>query len=137
MNQQIVKEVLIENDIVSLWYYPEKKIIYHSIHKFLYGDLFQEVMLKGLDYFEKKGCQKWLSDDRSNSVLRKQDTAWGEINWKPRMIKAGWKYWALLLPDRAIGKLSMKGLIEEYKELGVVVEIFDNIDQGFKWLDSK
>ena len=131
------KETIIENEYASLWYYPEQKIVHHKFHKFIFGEKFQEIMMKGADIFEEKGCVKWLSDDRNNSALPQEDLAWGEANWKPRVLNAGWKYWALVMPDKSAGKLAMRPLVEQYLKEGVTVEIFDDSDEAFKWLESK
>ena len=38
MDTETLKEkTLIENDAVSLWYYPDLKIIHHKFHKFIMG----------------------------------------------------------------------------------------------------
>lgn len=75
-----------------------------------------------------------MSDDRNSSALRKVDLEWGENNWKQRIVKAGWKYWAIMMPDLEVGKLTMKNLIRDFKELGVTVEIFDDVELAYKWL---
>ncbi|HOQ00779.1 MAG TPA: hypothetical protein PK604_08145 [Acetivibrio clariflavus] len=49
-------------------------------------------------------------------------------------MKAGWKYWAIIMPNLEVGKLSMKSLIKEYSELGVTVELFNDVESAFKWL---
>jgi len=128
------KEVLIDNDYATLWYYPDTKIIHHKLKKFIYGEHLINLLTTGAEYFEKKGCKKWLSDDRNSSALRKADIEWGETYWKQRIMKAGWKYWAIIMPNLEVGKLSMKSLIKEYSELGVTVELFNDVESAFKWL---
>jgi hypothetical protein len=138
MNElNIKKKTLIDNDVVSVWYYPEQNIIHHKVKKFVYGEKFKNFLMTGADHCEKEGCFKWLSDDRNNSAIRTEDREWGINNWKPRMVKAGWKYWAIMMPDRLVGKMSMKHLISEYSEVGVTVEIFDDVDLALKWLDEQ
>lgn len=131
------KETLIDNDVATLWYYTESKIIHHQFNKFIYGEKFQEIMLKGLQYFEKEKCTKWLSDDRKNSALRKEDTEWAITYWKSRMLAAGWKYWAIMMPDITVGKMSMRHVIDDYKKSGVEVEIFEDVELALKWLEEK
>lgn len=132
-----MRETLIDNEFASLWYYPDTKIIHHQFKKFIYGPAFREVIMKGLEYFENEGCEKWLSDDRGNSALHPDDKEWGDTNWTPRVIAAGWKYWALILPEKVIGQMNMRRLIQEYLERGVEVEVFSNPEEGLAWLESK
>lgn len=123
-------EVIIDNDFATLWYHPEKKIVHHKFHKFMFGQPFRDVLMKGLELFKEKGCQKWLSDDRANPVLNPEDNAWGEFDWTPQVMAAGWKYWALVMPEKVVGQMSMQRLVEQYREMGVVVYITDDPDKG-------
>ncbi len=128
------KLIIEENDRYSLYCYPKHGIIHHVIHQFIYGDAFQNLLTKGAEAFENYKCDKWLSNDRSNTVLRKEDVEWGQKYWEPRVLKAGWKYWAIIIPQSAVGKLSMKSIIDRYASLGVNVEIFDDEQAGLNWL---
>ena len=131
------KEVLIDNDFAYLWYYPDTKIIHHKLKKYNYGESFRNLLLTGTEYFEKKGCKKWLSDDRNSSALRKADLEWGEENWTGRILKAGWKYWAIMMPNLEVGKLTMKSLIKDFSEKGVIVQLFDDVELAYKWLEEQ
>ncbi len=131
------KEILIDNDYASLWYYPDTKIIHHKFKKFIYGDQLKKVFETGAEYFEKKRCKKWLSDDRNNSALRKADLEWTSQYWKQRILDAGWKYWAIMMPDLQVGKMSLKPIINDFKELGVTVELFDDVELAYNWLSKQ
>ncbi|MBN1797573.1 MAG: hypothetical protein JW822_03290 [Spirochaetales bacterium] len=133
----MLKEKIMENEYATLWYYPESKIVHHKFHKFIYGEKFRNILMKGADLFEEKGCTKWLSDDRKNSALPQEDLAWGDANWKPRVMNAGWKHWALLMPDKTAGKLNLRPLVEQYSKEGVTVEIFEDEDEALKWLENQ
>ncbi len=41
------RQTIIETEYATLWYYPEEKIVHHQFHKFIHGDEFRKVMLKG------------------------------------------------------------------------------------------
>ena len=99
--------------------------------------MFREVMTKGADIFIEKGCTKWLSDDRNNWVLKQEDVDWGDVNWGPRVIKAGWKYWAIILPDKVIGKMNMKILIDYYLKKGITIDIFEDVAEALQWLTNQ
>ena len=133
----MVKKTILENNYASLWYYPKEKIIHHKFHKYIFGDMFREVMTKGADIFIEKGCTKWLSDDRNNWVLKQEDVDWGDVNWGPRVIKAGWKYWAIILPDKVIGKMNMKILIDYYLKKGITIDIFEDVAEALQWLTNQ
>jgi len=131
------KELILDNDYMTLWYYPGKKIVHHQFHKFTYGKALRDGLSAGAALLEEKGAQKWLSDDRKNTGLGKEDMNWTATVWRPRVIKAGWKYWALVLPEKILGQMSMKRIIEEYANTGVTVQIFSDPDEAMRWLETQ
>ncbi|HOQ00777.1 MAG TPA: hypothetical protein PK604_08135 [Acetivibrio clariflavus] len=55
------KEILIDNDYASLWYYPDTKIIHHKFKKFIYGDQLKKYLKPVLNILRKNavknGCR--------------------------------------------------------------------------------
>ena len=131
------KVTIHENEYITLWYYPETKIIHHQFHKYIYGDEFRKGLNAGVEAMKNYGATKWLSDDRNNMALPVEDVEWAKTDWFPRTLKAGWKFWALVQPEKAIGQLNMKQFTETYSKLGVTVNVFSNPDEAMKWLESQ
>ena len=129
------KELILDNEYITVWYHPLKKIVHHEFHKFTYGKTLRDALSAGAAILEDKGAQKWLSDDRKNTGLGKDDMNWTATVWRPRVIKAGWKYWALVLPEKILGQMSMKRIIEEYANTGVTVQMFSDPDEAMRWLE--
>lgn len=130
------KITITDTEYATLWYHSDKKIVHHQFHKFIYGQEFRQVLEKGLEIFKQNGAQKWLSDDRKNSTLTAEDSAWGLSDWSPRVLQAGWKYWAIVMPDKIVGKLNMQRFIEDYAKKGVTIDIFGDPEEALKWLES-
>ena len=131
------KEIILENEYITIWYHNSKKIVHHQFHKFTYGNPFQDGLSEGAAILEKNGAKKWLSDDRQNPVMKQEDMKWTSTVWRPRVIKAGWKYWAIILPEQIAGKMAMKKIVEEYADLGVMVRIFSDSDEALNWLETQ
>lgn len=127
---------VLDNDYCTMWYYPDKKIVHHKIKKFIFGEVFYKMLLTGTDLMQKHHASKWLSDDRGVPVLRNEDIEWGAVNWFPQTVKAGWKYWAIMIPEQPIGKMNLEGLAERYGKMGVTARFFSDLDEAFKWLES-
>ncbi len=130
------KTTIIDNEYVTLWHHPEDKIVHHHFHKFIHGDTFREVLLKGLEIFREQDACKWLSDDRDNSALPKDDGIWAITEWSPQVMEAGWKYWAIVLPDKVLGQTNMNQFMKHYIEQGLVVTVFEDPDEALVWLKS-
>ncbi len=128
---------VIDNEFARIVYYPELGIIHHEWKKFCSGSNFQELMLTSTNYLKEHNGTKWLSDDSNFSVMAQEDKKWGQEIWWPKTKNAGWKYWAIVLPEKVIGKLSIKALIDEYSKGGITAQVFDNTNQALKWLESQ
>jgi len=128
---------VLDSEYVTLWFYPEKKIVHHKFHKFIYGPEFRNVMNSGFDVFKKNGAQKWLSDDRANSALPTEDLMWGLDEWAPHVFDAGWKYWAIVMPDKLAGQLNMSRIMKQYVDRGLTIQVFSETDEALKWLEEQ
>ncbi|MEA4908515.1 MAG: hypothetical protein GYA17_05355 [Chloroflexi bacterium] len=128
---------LYNSSFATLWYHPDKKIVHHQIHKFIYGEEFHRMLLTGTEAIQKNHAHKWLSNDRSNAVLRKEDIEWGMVNWLPQTVQAGWKYWAIVQPEKMIAQMNMESLVEEYAKVGIVAHFFTDEALAMQWLESQ
>ena len=128
---------LLENDYATLVYYPESGIVHHEFRKFIYGDALHEILEVGLTAFQQYGASKWLSDDRKNSAVLQADLEWALEYWVMPMIQSGWKYWAVVLPDKAVGRAAMKRIVDALGEYGLNIEVFEDPDEAMNWLISQ
>jgi hypothetical protein len=131
------KITIIDNEFAFLWFHPETKIVHHEIKKYVFGKHLREILDQGYEQMKKTGAQKWLSDDRKNNALSPEDGEWAQNDWSPRVIKAGWKYWAIVLPEKVMGQMNMRLFIDSYTKVGVTVQIFSNPDEALKWLERQ
>ena len=132
-----MKKLVLDNDSATVWVYPEKKIIHHQFNGFMHGDIFRGVMLAATKAFVENRCTKWLSDDRKNSALPRPDLEWAEKEWEPVVIKAGWKHWAIVVPVKVVGQMSMKRLAKRLSDLNVNVKLFSDPKDALLWLEQQ
>ncbi len=131
------KVAIYDSPVVTVWFIPETKIIHSRIHKFVSGKEFQSFLMAGLDALVKNKATKWLSDDRSNSALRKEDIEWGNQNWVPPCVRAGWKYWAIVQPEKVLAQMPMERMVEDYKKFGVTSKFFSDATAAMIWLEQQ
>jgi hypothetical protein len=132
-----MKNIVLDNEFITIWVYPEKKIIHHKFKKFTFGNAFKEIMLKAADAFKQNGCTKWLSDDLENSALAPEDRDWAYQFWGPKVIESGWKHWAIIFPKKVVGQMNMKKIVELYTSRGINVKVFSDLDSSMKWLEKQ
>ena len=126
-----------ENEFITIWYHPDTKIVHHKIHKNLSGRSFRDALTKGTEILKQNGARKWLSDDRDNTVVNKEDEAWGREVWFGQTQAAGWKYWAIVQPAKVIGQMNIKRIKENFSGVGITAQFFSDPDEAMKWLVSQ
>ncbi len=128
---------LYDSEYITIQYLADKKVIYHVVHKPIGGQDLRDALNAGTAALVKYGACKWLSDDRKNGPLPPEDVEWGDKDWNPRTIKAGWKYWALVVPREVIAAGAMAPVIHHLYELGLCMMVFSNPEEAMEWLDEK
>jgi hypothetical protein len=130
-------ELILETEFASLWFYPDPRIVHHQFHKPIFGQAFQEVLLTGLELFQDGKADKWLSDDRANTILPPDDSAWSSEYWLPAILRAGWTHWAIVLPERRLGQINMHRLMEEVRARHVLSRTFTTPSAALAWLEQQ
>ncbi len=133
----MASQKVIDNDTITLIYHSDSGIVHHEFHKFVHGASFQEALMQGYDLMNKNHATKWLSDDRGNSALSPEDSQWAQTVWFPAVKAAGWKHWAVVLPEKVVGQLNMKQWVDMYKGLGINSQVFDDPAKAMAWLAAQ
>jgi hypothetical protein len=131
------RRVIFQNDHLTLWYYPELKIVHHQMVHAPTSEEFRELLSRGAETLERFGAIKWLSDDRGNTLLKPQDEEWADTEWLPRALRAGFKFWGIVLPQAAIGKLNLQRIASQHARRGVVSRIETMPYPAFEWLKAQ
>ena len=121
----------------SLYYHQDARIVHHEIRLFVTGQEFRDLLEAGSDLLRKNMARKWLSDDRGQWVLAKDDMDWSEAHWAPQTARAGWKYWAIVRAEKVLAKIAMEQLVTKYGKLGVKAQFFTNPADALVWLQKQ
>lgn len=125
----------IQDDLdAALYLYPEAGAVHSVIKRYLEGDAFKNLMTRGADLFIERGCTKWLSDDRGIDAFRPEDLAWAGENWQGRLRAAGWRHWAMILPDKVVGRVVAKKVAVRFIDAGLDVRTFEDEASALEWL---
>lgn len=127
---------VLDNPYITIKYLPDKKMIYHTVHQPLSGQPLRDALMAGFNALQSYGVCKWLSDERKNGPMSEEDRAWGEVNLNRRSMEAGWKYWALIVPEQVAAAGAMAPTMNAMYELGLRMMVFTNVEEASAWLDK-
>lgn len=128
--------IIHESDGITVEYLSDKGIIKHTIHKPISGQPFRDALLAGAKALRENGATKWLSDDRRNGPLTAEDIEWSVNEWQAPTIGAGWKYWAVVVPEELVAAGSLTSTINSLFEKGLRMMVFSKLEAAQAWLDS-
>ena len=131
------KITILDTPQVSLWYYPDDRIVHHQIKQFITGQPFRDFLLAGTALVEQHRAEKWLSDDRGCPVVPPVDIDWADTEWFPRTAAAGFKYWAVVLPEKTVAQAGIRQLSDKFAKLGVTSKWFTDPRDALWWLQSR
>lgn len=127
---------VIDNSHARLVYHNDTKIVHHTLYKSLDSATLKEVLNKGIDLLRQHQAVKWLSDNRAIDPHSEEDGNWINNDWLPRVIAAGWKYWALVVPDDVRARMNMGDFVNSFFERGVRIMVFSDFDEAMTWLEN-
>ncbi|MBL8162024.1 MAG: hypothetical protein JNJ61_08565 [Anaerolineae bacterium] len=133
-------QTIFANEYATLMYHPDSRIVHHIFHKPIGGESFRQVLTRGVEVLEQNGADKWLSDDRLNASVPQEDGAWGMSVWAPRAHAAGWKYWAIVVPESIAGRVNMQQFIDDNLNKGkgrLRVMVFIDPVEAQQWLENQ
>jgi hypothetical protein len=128
---------VLQSPLFTLYYHPGTRIVHHEIRQFVTGQDFRDLLTAGSDVLRKNMARKWLSDDRGQWVLAKEDVDWSEAHWAPQTARSGWKYWAIVRAEKVLAKIAMEQLVAKYGKLGVKAQFFTDPRDGMAWLEKQ
>lgn len=126
--------LLYESKNSKVEWLEHEKIVVKTVYDFIYGEELRGAFEAGFDALVKYNGAKWLSDNHGLKMYRPEDMTWINEDWLPRMLKAGWKYWAAIEPKNVLGKWSMRNFINFFQQHGIVLQVFNCVEDGVKWL---
>ncbi len=127
---------IFSNEYITVQYLPDKRIIYHTVHKPIPDQPLKDALNAGTEALIKYKACKWLSDDRKNGPLSKEVVEWSAKNWQPPTIAAGWKYWANVVPKELVAAGTLTPVMENLYGMGLRMMVFSDLEKATQWLDS-
>lgn len=130
----MAKQLILENDYMAVYYFADEKVVHHVLQPGVGGEALRDGLNMGIRLLAENGAQKWLSDDRLSPGLNEEDTVWAFTEWFDNALRAGWKFWALVVPDEVMARLNMAQFVDEAFQRGVRVQVFTDLDLAWDWL---
>ena len=131
-----MSETIYHDSYVTVWFHPQWRLVHHQVHQPLRGKPLRNALTAGLDCVRDRTATKWLSDDRLHYVIPSEDQEWANGTWFPAARDAGWRYWAIVTPKRAVAGLFIRRMADSFSSRGVETELFSTPEHAMAWVQS-
>ncbi|MEM6529023.1 MAG: hypothetical protein AAF653_12065, partial [Chloroflexota bacterium] len=123
-----------ENEHVVMYYHEDTRIVHHKYQPTIKGEFIREQLTMGVELLKEHGANKWLSDNSLFNNLPEEDNQWIINDWFPEALQAGWKYYALVVPEDDMGKMNMVQFTSTFTSMDIAARVFVDADRAMEWL---
>lgn len=128
---------VLSNQYFDLLFHQDLKLVHHIYKPAMGSEQIKELLSAGTELMEKHGATKWLSDNRALTTAFSDEAAqWVNNVWLPRTIKAGWKHWAMVVPQSVISQIDHIKYVESFHNTGVWVTVYTDPEAAMTWIKS-
>ncbi|CAM4405724.1 hypothetical protein FHS16_001783 [Paenibacillus endophyticus] len=101
---------------------------------FAYGEEFQLIMLKGIEWIKKMKSNRLLMDARKGSAIKPDDQEWIARHFVQRAYGNGLRHFAMVLPQSMIAKLSLDRAVNQLGVLPYQLVNFSDMKEARHWV---
>lgn len=129
--------VIFEKSNARLEWLETERVLKVTRAGFVPAEVLRACHEAGLEALARNGATRVLSDNRGFAPPSQGVLDWIEADWLPRMVRAGWRYWAVLEPATPLGAMSLRRLAGIYRGRGITLEVFEREAEALAWLREK
>ncbi len=132
-----MEEIILDTDFVKITYDTEAKLLIQRWKRIVTSEEYRKAFQVSLEAVSKYNIPLFLSDTSKEGVISPEDRKWLEEVIIPKAVKNGLKYSATIMDKDLYKKYYLSKLKNASEESGMRFRIFDNYDEGLKWLLSQ
>ena len=88
----------------------------------------------GLRALKEYHGSRWLADCRNMKTIEESDQEWLDRSWFPRMLAAGLRRMAVLMPRNALAKINVEDILGKVPGTKLEVAYFATVAEARAWL---
>jgi hypothetical protein len=97
---------------------------------------FAAALEAGLNALSERRGSRWLADCRDMKTIQQSDQEWLDRNWFPRIIAAGLRRMALVIPKSGLAMTNLEDIISRVPADKIDAEFFATVAQAESWISK-
>ncbi len=132
-----MEEIILDTDFVKIIYNPDTKLLVQRWKRVITSEEYRKGFQTSLDTVIKYNIPLFLSDTTQEGIVAPDDRKWLEEVVIPQAVKNGLKYSATIMDKDLFKKYYLGKIKNASEQTGMRFRIFDDYDEGLKWLLSQ
>jgi hypothetical protein len=106
------------------------------------GETYRAALDRSLELVRQHHARRWLGDMlEASGVMSQEDSDWLARDWFPRLLAAGGRRFAVVMPPQTLAAMQMNRLKREIAAENdpdaFITRYFDNLDEARAWLAAR
>ena len=101
------------------------------------GRILPQGLNAGLELVLQKKSRRWLADTKNLGAVSAEDLKWTNEEWIPRVVAAGVRSMAFIMPKKVVAKIVVKSGVSRIDENELSTSYFGTIDDARAWLRAQ
>jgi hypothetical protein len=101
------------------------------------GEPFRRGLNAGLELVRQKKARKWIADTKHMGVVSVEDVKWTNEDWIPRVVAAGLRWMAFVMPRKVVAKMAVKTVVSKLGEHELSTSYVESLDDARAWLRAR
>ena len=98
------------------------------------GEEFRAGFDRGIELLKQHKASRWLADCRQQGPITQADQHWMNHDWHPRAAAAGMRWVALVSPQMAVARMSVKSIVTRANNVELTFNHFADVESARDWL---
>lgn len=129
--------ILFDAPYVTIHWHHGPDCIHVEWKGFVHGTMVSDTLNRALMFFQDRRAYKWLADTGKIKALTDEDQKWINDVWFPRAFEAGVRKMALVIPESALGQMSIRRLMSKVRGGEFETAYFATAEEAKRWLHSQ
>ena len=129
-----IGDLYLDEPWVSIRWDDVHKCVHSEWKAFANSAEFRAALMRALDAIKDHAAVCYLSDTRKVKVVVPDDQTWANEVWRPLLVNAGVKRFALVTAASGLGKMTVEEVIDLVDNRGLLMKAFDSVDAARNWL---
>jgi len=129
--------IYFKNDCINVYWDEPIKAVCGEWLRYAEGDEYRDGLKAGVDLIAQKGSSRWLADTRNLGPITQEDQNWTTEYLIPKVVKAGMRSTAIVIPRRVIAKMGLNKILSKVGDNEFATSHFDKLEDARKWLGSQ